>query len=460
MAYWWKPAIVSMPTMTLSLADRGGMLKIEWGDIAFAPDAFVGEPPGKADISLDWGLDSSRSIHLFDGTIIKRGWTDENIPYDLYEPEHAEKVLDEGMDEQNTLDITACASYAGGAKTQMTTRTPHGLSADKEIFVQDTTDYNGGIVVDSIVSITEFVVEIAFTSTQTGVCSANVVSRPLVIGTVEHMTPQRTGQASEEKYYFPDFASADYYDGGVIINDHWTDNGDGTVSRSLSIVDGLTKSGTGNMTTLADVFTWAAARMGLTLSNLHGADVPVNRVIYENRLLVDFLDALAYYCGYMCWILDGVLYLVDRDQDNGVQVISEADRVEKTYAWKMPVKQYTAEWTQRKFDAAAVELVDDERRVVKYMGNSIGEKVALSEVFDETITDVAARIDAISARDAMPTIKLSLPLDRIPCPGQRLEFSDTKGSCNITGYLRMCKYSINYKSKTLAIEGPGAITVT
>jgi len=460
MAYWWKPAIVSMPSMTQTVSARGGFIRIEWGNISFAPNAFTGEPPAKAEISLDYGLDSSRALHIFDGTIIRREWTDRDVPYDLYEPEYATKLLDEGLDEQATLAITACASADAGAKTQITTNTPHGYSAGTEIYVQDTADYNGAITVDSIVSTTDFVLAVAYVSSQTGECSTNVVARPLVIGTVAHMAPQRTGFDTEEKYYLPAFASANYYDGGVLINDHWTDNGDGTVSRSITILDGLTLSGSGTMTTLADVFTWAAARMGLTLSNLHGADEAVNHVVYTNELLIDFLDKLAYYCGYMFWIRNGVLYLANVDQDNGVQVISDADRVEKTYSWRMPVKKYLATWTQKQFDAATIGLVDDPRRVAKYTDNAIGEETTLSAVYDEAVADVAARIDAIAVRDALPVIKLKLPLDRIPNPGERLEFNDTKDENDITGYLRMQKYSINYQSKTLDIEGPGEITVS
>jgi len=460
MAYWWKPAIVSMPSMSMAVNKRGGFVRVEMGQIAFALDAFNGEPPAKANISLDWGLDSTRAIHIFDGNIYRRQWGAEQINYDLYEPEDDTKLLDDGLDEQATLQITACTSYAAGAKTQITTSTAHGLSAGKEIYVQKTTSYNGKMTVDSIISTTEFVLAVAFVANEAGECSENIVSRPLIIGNVTHMSPQRTGQDTEETYYLPDFANYNAYDDGVLINDHWTNNGDGTVSRSVAVVGELSMSGTGNMTTLADVFTWAAARMGLTLENLHGADVPINHAAYDNELLRDFLDRLAWYCGYMFWILDDILYLADRDHDNGSQDIRQFDFVDIEYNWDMPVKSYSAAWSVRQFDASIVALATKDRIVTIYTDNSVGDEVTV-DVFDEAVSEVKSKITAIATREVKPMIRMVLPLDRLPSPGERIGFTDTrKAGVTITGYLRMSQYSINYQSRTLDIQGPGAYTVS
>jgi len=460
MAYWWKPAIVSMPSMSMAVNKQGGFVRVEMGQISFALDAFDGAPPAKANISLDWGLDSTRATHIFDGNIYRRSWTAEQISYDLYEPEYDAKLLDDGLDEQTTFQISSCSSFADGAKTQITTSTANGFSAGKEIHIQGSTSYNGTVAVDSIISTTQFIIAVAFVADETGECSGNIVSRPLVIGTVTHMSPQRTGQDIEEKYYLPDFACYDCYDDGVPINDNWSDNGDGTLSRSVAIVGELTISGTGNMTTLADVFTWAAARMGLTLRNLHGGDVPVNHVAYGNELLCDFLDRLAWYCGYMYWILDDVLYLADREHDNGSQDIRRFDFIDIEYDWDMPIKSYSATWSVKRFDGDIVALVTDEKTVSVYTANSVGDEVTVN-VFDETEDEVKLKMTAIAERDAKPLMKMVLPLDRLPAPGERLGFTDTrKAGVTLTGYLRVSRYSINYKSRTLDVEGPGAYTVS
>ena len=86
MTYWWEPAITKMPDMSLKRADRGGFVRVSWGSIGFAPNAFTGEPPAKAQIALDWGLVSSSLLHFFDGTIVRRGLANREGTYDLYEP--------------------------------------------------------------------------------------------------------------------------------------------------------------------------------------------------------------------------------------------------------------------------------------------------------------------------------------------------------------------------------------
>ena len=387
MTYWWEPAITKMPDMSLKRADRGGFVRVSWGSIGFAPNAFTGEPPAKAQIALDWGLVSSSLLHFFDGTIVRRGLINREGTYDLYEPEYDTKLLDEGTDE-----------------------------------------------------------------------SGNTVYKPLVMGTVNHMSPQRTGTDTEYRYYKPDFAGTpNYYDDGVLIPDHWTDHGDGTISRSVALVGTLTMSGTGNKATLADLFSWAATRMGLTLKNVHGADEEINCVAYNQDLLVNYLDKVVYYCGYMFYVLDDVICLVSMDNDNGEQTVDKRD-VEVEYQWQMPVKKYTATWTTKVFNPATVQLDDEEHEYIKYPDHAVGEEVVINNLYDELEAKVQSRIDAIAARDVLVRVKLALPLDQLPPPGEKIIFTDSKGNNDISGYFRVMGRTINHASKTLDVEGDGEIT--
>ena len=270
------------------------------------------------------------------------------------------------------------------------------------------------------------------------------------------MEPQRTGLDTEQKYYFPDFVSYDFFDDGVLINDNWT-IADGYAERSVDIVGTLTISGTGNMTTLDDVFSWAAGQMGLDYVNVHGGDVSLNCVISSQMLMVDLLDALAYYCCYQFYIKNDTLYLIDMDQDNGEQEIEEFDFVEIAYEWPMPIKQYTSSWTLKEFDATAVTLINDEQKIDHYTDNAVGEEVTIT-AYDESVSDVTAKIVAIAAQDAKVNIRLSLPLDRLPSIGEKITFNDRKQAHNISGYLRVRSFSLNYSSKTLDITGTGEIT--
>ena len=389
--YWWKPGVVSLPSMTVGSGVKGGFVKVDWGSISFAPNSYSSEPPPKATVDLNWGLDSSNTIHIFDGEIYRRGYSNKSIDYDIFEPEYDTKALDEGTDVKSEV-----------------------------------TDPDVDVV------------------------------QPLIIGTVEYMAPQRTGLDTEEKYYMPDFATYDFFDDGVLVNENWTVAG-GYAEGSVSVVGTLTISGTGNMTTLNDVFNWAATEMGLSYSNIHGGDVALNCVVTSQMLMVDLLDALAYYCCYQFYIKSDTIYLVDMNQDNGEQEIEEFDFVEIKYAWPMPRKQYSAAWTLKKFDPTTVTVIDDPQEVEHFTDSSVGDDVTITP-YDQTVDDVTAKIEAIAEQDTKVIIELSLPLDRLPSIGEKISFTDRKQSHNITGYLRVRSYSLNYSSKTLDLSGNGEIT--
>jgi hypothetical protein len=389
--YWWKPGVVSLPSMSVGSGVKGGFVRVAWGSISFAPDSYASEPPAKATVDLEWGLDSSDTIHIFDGEIYRRSYTNKSINYDIFEPEYDTKALTEGVAVKNEIgdpDVTAF--------------------------------------------------------------------EPLLIGTVNYVAPQRTGLNTEEKYYMPDFATYDFFDDGVLINDNWT-IGATYAERTVAIVGTLTISGTGNMVTLNDVFTWAATEMGLSYENIHGGDVALNCVVTSQMLMVDLLDTLAYYCSYQFYIKNDTIYLVDMNQDNGEQEIEEFDFVEIQYTWPMTIKKYSSAWTLKEFDATTTTLIDDPQEVEYFTDNPVGDKVTIT-AYDQTVDDVTTKIEAIAAQDAKVVIALSLPLDRLPAIGEKITFIDRKQSHNITGYLRVRSYSLNYSSKTLDLSGNGEIT--
>jgi hypothetical protein len=279
--------------------------------------------------------------------------------------------------------------------------------------------------------------------------------RPLVVGTVTHMIPQRTEPDTGQKYYMPDFALYDFYDDGVLINDNWTIGG-GYAERSVNLVGSLSMSGSGNMATLADVFDWACGRLGLSFNNIHGGDVPLNCVIYGQQLLIDFLDKIAWYCGRQFTVLGGELTLIDMTQDNGDRALGRFDSLDLSYSWPMPIKSYKAEWSVREFDAATVSLISVDRKAEYFTGQAIGDEKTI-DVYDETVSDVNNKILAIAAQEALVSISINLPLDQIPQIGERIDFEDRKKAHDISGHLRVRSYSIDYREKVASIHGDGAV---
>jgi len=388
-----------MPSLELSRASNGGYQKPSWGQISFAPDTYTGEPPRKAEISLDWGMTYSGSIHIFDGTIFLRKSTTQVLNYDIFEPEYEIDLLEEG------------------------------------------TDING-----------------------------DETTQPFVIGRVEHMTPKRTGNDTERRYYLPDFSGSigsgiDVYDDGVLINDSWTDNGDGTVSRSVNIVGELTFSGTGNNTTLIEVFEWACDKLGLTLNDKFAATgVEVDAVIINQQYVLDFLDGIAWYCDHGFYIREGILYLISNDSDNGSQAIGlgegEFDPINITYEWPQPVKKISAEWQTRYAkvdeDGSRIESENHEVEVFSEF-TAIGVEQSTSRIYNFDETKVGSKLQAIMDRANLPIISIEIPLYRLPIYGERIDFIDLVNINPATGYVRCRDVSLNYENKSASIRGDGEV---
>ncbi len=400
-AIWWEPKVVDLPSMDMGRSSKGGYMKPSYGQITFAPDTYTGKPPRKATVDLNWGLTYDSSIKIFNGTIMLRKYTTQELVYDIFEPEMETKLLDEGVDtEDNNVDL------------------------------------------------------------------------PLVLGTVTHMSPQRTGDKSERTYYWPDFAGSigdgvDAFDDGVKINDSWTDNGDGTVSRSVDLVGELTFSGTGNKTSIVDLFSWACDELGLTFNSELAQDTDLDCVITSQQYIIDFLDKVAWYCDHGFYILDDILYLVHNDSDNGIQEVAlsggDITPVKFEYNWPQPIKKYTAEWSTRYAetdeDGSRIESEDHEVEVFSDF-SVIGIEESLSRVYNESEDKVEARLEDIIERENKPIIKVELPLFRLPRYGERIDFHDEISVNPVEGYVHCRKFNLDYSAKTVIIEGDGEITFT
>jgi len=301
----------------------------------------------------------------------------------------------------------------------------------------------------------------------------NDVVQPLVAGSVEHMFPQRTGSDTEQRYYLPDFTGSigsgiNAYDDGVLINDSWTDNGDGTVSRSVDLVGQLTFSGTGNMTTLIEVFDWACGELGLTLDDsLADADVAIDAVITSQQYVLDFLDSLSWYCDHGFYVREGTLYLISNDVDNGSQAIGlgegDFDPINITYEWPQPVKKISAKWQTRYAkvdeDGSRIESQDHEVEVFSEF-TAIGTEESVSKVYNFDETKVKSKLQSLIDRANLPQISLEIPLYRLPAYGERIDFVDLVNINPATGYVRCREVSLNYQNKSAHIKGDGEVTFT
>lgn len=296
------------------------------------------------------------------------------------------------------------------------------------------------------------------------------IVRPWVMGSVVHMNPVRTGSPAERKYYMPNFSGSigsgiNAYDDGVLINDSWTDNGDGTVNRSVNIVGELTFSGTGQITTLVGLFQWACAELGLTLNTALADDCEIDTVETSQQYIIDFISHVAWYCDHGFYILDGVLYLVSNNSDNGSQSVGlgegTSDPVKITYNWPQPTKKYTAKWTTRyaKTDSDGSRIESESHDLELMAGFAvIGIDRSMGRVFNRTRSKIRTRVQAILDRVNMAIIEVELPLYRLPRYGERISFRDEISVNHTEGYVRCREYNLNYSAKTVRIKGDGEVT--
>jgi len=300
----------------------------------------------------------------------------------------------------------------------------------------------------------------------------NDVDLPYVFGNVQYMQPQRTGDKTEQRYYLPDFAGSigdgiDAYDDGVLINDSWTDNGDGTVSRSIDLVGTLYMSGTGNKASLVDILSWGCGELGLTFNSELASDVDIDTVIKSQQYIVDFLDSVVWYADHGFYILDNTLYLVHNDANNGIQQVGLAentlDPVKITYNWPQPVKKYSAEWQTRKSvtDSSGTRVESENHEVELFADfNKIGVEESMPDVYNHDKATIKSRVQAILDRENMPRIEIDLPLYRLPRYGEKVEFVDEISVNPVRGHVRCREYSLDYSAKTVTIKGDGEVEFT
>jgi hypothetical protein len=394
--HYWEPKIVKVPSLEISKTDTGGYFKIRWGDIAFSPDAFDGEPPDKHSVDLSFGQYSYVSTPVGEGTLLLREWTNDQIVYEMYDPEFDVNLLDESVDE-----------------------------------------------------------------------SGEECTIPLVVGTVTHMQPQRTGADNELRYFWP-FESdvigginRAYVD-GVEISNYWVFDGD-TIYRTYGLGGSeLTFSGTASMQNIDDVFSWGCTQLGLEYRNMHNAETRLDYVVDSQMLLIEFLDQVAYYCNCSFYIIDGVLTLMNNEGFNGIAEI--IDFADLKYNKPERIKTYSATWDKRipAVDVSQGHYLSSIPQEIILSGSHsiVGSDRSLDVVMNEESIYVEPRLQAILDTEEMWDISVSLPLTRFPQIYEMLTFQDVrKYGETINGWMKIEAIQLDYGAKAVNLNGHGVLTM-
>jgi hypothetical protein len=287
---------------------------------------------------------------------------------------------------------------------------------------------------------------------------------PLVIGTVNHMRPQRTGTDVEWKFYKPDFAGAigtdwHLYDDGVSIDTQWTDNLDGTISRSVGIVGELTASGVGNMTDIHDLFVYGAERLDADLVSPHDADIELDHCFATNEYITDILGKVCYYAGYRFYFGkdfetgDRTMTLIAADDQNGESELTQYEYQTVTYTYPDRIKTLSCEITSYTPEEVKTTLsVDGDFQMA-------GQENTLSDVFSTDHEKVLTQLNWHLAYLQMPVVEIKMPFVRMPQHGEKITFSDYRkpGVKVDAGVFFIEEISLSPKERIMTLKGRGDV---
>ncbi len=483
--HFWDLQISKLPTIQYETSKNGGYITLTWGKITFLPEAFKDasgaqiSPPSTIAIKATWGARDDRATVVLEGNAVLRSLNESGYEYELFEKEFPEQALEEGMGTGESLLISALT--ADGANLTITTGQAHSYSIYDEVLLQPVSNlasinFMGKYEVTTVLNSTQF--KVASTETVSYVggdleCSREILPIPLCLGTTAHPSLIRTGVETEWRYYRPDFVGT--INNGVTLFDDGLDiSSSGWASDSVGnryLERGTTKTfgqatagGTGNITTLSQLFNWGAAKLGLAFSDLDGANqILVDQVITSQITLIDLLDQVAGYCNFAFYIKNNSLVLFDRAIAHGdIGALGEIDIFKVSYSLPMPVKQYKASWevafagSQYKDGATGLPAILKKKKESTEKGtHSLGvEKVI--PVFNEKENLVKKRLKAKKTFHEQREIQIEAPLERLPQFGELLTYFDQDFYPPIAMGAKVSSFELDFGSDQLTIKARGA----
>jgi len=392
--HFWDAYIASFSSPQYQTAtDYGGFVELSFGQINFSPDAFSGNwpPPKQCTIVIKYtATTEAAAVAIFSGDIYLNNYDSEGVSYNINGPKYTQKLLDVGADYNGdtvpypkafgivthveplriadnagrpcyhlggisttsvSFQILSFNSHSAGAATQITTSAAHGYANAQTKTVAGSVNFDGSHVISNVTA-TTFTIPVAFPSD-------NSETLPL------HAVVFATGH----------FA---VFDDGVPIQENVVVIGDGSFALTASPVGTVTMSGTPtSLTTLLEIITWGATRLGLgpiTSTNARGTSPDVSYWATSQTPLVDFLSGICAFFTHYFFIKNYMLTLGDMLLDNGSETLTENDYFEASYSAMNAVSQIKASWVTH---AAFNGFVDEIRmaRYIKEIKNTVVESL-------------------------------------------------------------------------------------
>lgn len=453
--YLWRGKISRLSPIRIGAQGDGGFVKLSWGQLGLLPDTFTDDtgalltPPKRLHLVAHWGVSDQvideRTL-AFEGDAVLRGRSEEEVLYEVLEPAWEANALELGCASGAAWGIEQL-SEGTGANLRLDTIEPHRLAEGDEVFLQATdagANFGYGGLYD-VLAVAEDSTWLEVNGTfeaalgGAGLVSAQIGHRPLAVGQVEHMEVLRTGFEESQTYYRPNLGQdLRLFDEGVEITEYfsgapgdvlmqWNGVGPGPSGR-------VTASGTAHwpedssrpLSTLAELFEWAAQRLGLTFHNPDGAALSLDFVQTEPIQLIDLLDQVAGYAGYLFYIQSGQLSLIDPQEAHGsIEQLSPIKVEQLDYQNELPLKELRAQWEcWRPASEAGVPVIRERTETLVVAGPDPQGERRNAKVFNSRRGLVKQRMQARIEQLERPLVRLSGPMDRLSNIGEQFTMTD------------------------------------
>ena len=458
----WRGRVTSLSPIRIEAKPQGGFVKLSWGQMGFSPDCFVDPqgqvmaPPARISATAQWGIrDDLEALSLaFEGEAVLRERREDELIYEVLEKDWQANALEEGLGEGETFLVTQVLPLAGGIR--VLTSAAHSFSPGDEVFLQPQDGstpfpYRGKAEVLAVDGTDHLWFEVAMeysaSAWSSGSVSAKLCVRPWAAGRIEHLPLQRTGfgPGTDNLFYRPNFAGVlgtdwKIFEDAVEISTNWLADVPGalfvqrTYSAATAMEGKVTASGLAAdpgvhqaaFSSVGDFFTWAAARLGLSLHCPGGAATPLDFVLTEQTRLIDLMDQVAGYAGYLFYIRANHLVLFHKEEPQGtVYHLSPMKVVDLQYRFDLPVREYKSSWSQLEAaKEAGASVIREEKRQILVPGGQTQGVSQTCRPFNRNAGQIRSQLKATKARQEKVWVQLSSPLDRIPALGEQFTYTD------------------------------------
>lgn len=485
----WEPYIVAFSPPSWQMAEEhGGMVRFGGGSITISNDLFVEvdiwPPPVQVTLTCQYTESTEEAaITLFTAQAHLVDYDNEEVRYDIRDPEYAQKLLREGTDYnendvcfprafgtvthvqpiriadnddgQPTYDLGGVSTTTIGHQilgftavsegvTLVTTEDAHGFSNGNEVYIEGSDNFDGIREVSNVSTYT-FTIPVTFAEE-----TMPIYCQAFAIG------------------------SFSVYESGVSIQSNVILNGDGTFSLSAKVEGStITVIGTGSETTVDEVASTLRTELGITdyVNTYARSPSPaVNRWETSQQTITDFLKGLCASFTHLFYIADDVLTLLDMYRDNGSRTLKESQFFKSPiYSKPNPVKKLTSTWNTYSSEVGFVNddgsggqqhYIKTNEHKKEELLYEYGDEMSI-EPYHDLEPNVQSALICARVIYEQDRATISIPISAtMPVPGEKISWTDLSMPVDIPGYIRTRDIEYDFLNDEIKISGEGAFIRT